>query len=126
MLIPKTSQSLKNPDVIGIKSNKSNILFDICISKDLPGYIILKPAPLGTIGLYEFMPISTFLVVTDNSNITHVSIDMEHVPHVRIHTYTYTYADTHTYEEPLPISLKDKIALSYIKTISRKKRKENN
>lgn len=123
MLIPKTPKSLKNPDVIGIKSNKSNILFNICISDKLPGYIILKPAPLGTIGLYEFMPISTFLVVTDNSNITRISISMEHVPHV----HTPIYTDTHTYntyEEPLLLTKKDKIILSCIKAITHKKGKE--
>lgn len=123
MLIPKTSQLLKNPDVIGIKSNKSNILFNICISDELPSYIILKPAPLGTLGLYEFMPISTFLIVTDNSNITRISISMEHVPHVYTSTYTDTYTDN-IYEEPLLLTHKDKITLSCIKAITHKKGKE--
>lgn len=124
MLIPKTSQFLKNPDVIGIKSNKSNILFNLCVSDELSSYIILKPAPLGTIGLYEFMPVSIFFVVMDKSNITQVSIDMEHVSHVRTHMYTHTYAYTYTYEEPLLLTTKDKITLSCIKAISCKKGKE--
>ncbi len=127
MLIPKTSQSLKNPDVIGIKSNKSNILFNLCVSDELSSYIILKPAPLGTIGLYEFMPISTFLVVTDNSNITQVSIDMEHVPdiHTQLYVYLYTCITCNpAYEELLPLTLQDKIILSCIKAIASTKRKE--
>lgn len=127
MLIPKTSQLLKNPDLIGIKSNKSNILFNICISDELPSYIILKPAPLGTIGIYEFMPVSTFFVVTDDSNTTQISIDMEHVPdiHTQLYVYLYTCITCNPeYEELLPLTLQDKIILSCIKAIASTKRKE--